>query len=53
MCLNTVGDLHNNFFIESAGVTADVDVLIFIGFENCDQFITCKKLRIHIYQHRC
>jgi hypothetical protein len=34
MCLNAVGDLHDQFLIQTAGVAADVDVFVFIRFKD-------------------
>ena len=52
MCLNAVGDLHNNFFVQTTGITANVNVLILVWFENGHKSITCKNFDIHICQRR-
>jgi hypothetical protein len=33
VCLYAVGDLNDHFLIQSAGIPADMDIFIFIGFK--------------------
>lgn len=42
MGIYEVGDLHDNFFTQTAGVTAYMNVFVFIRFENSNQLITFK-----------
>jgi len=39
MCLDPVGDLNNDFLVQSAGVAANMDVLVFVRLENGHKLI--------------